>query len=323
MVILDFSFRLKLYLFNVIFFLNMEDLMMGMVFNVQRFSLHDGPGIRTTIFLKGCPLRCEWCANPESQDPRLQILYDHEKCVGCTQCVHACPKQALSFDHDRIVYDISRCIGCLTCVHTCPQEALSYEGEEKNVDSLVKECLKDLPFYEESQGGITISGGEGMIQPGFVSELLDRFHQEHLHVAIETTGYIQRDIFTVLAKKFDLLLFDVKHYDESIHQKYTGVSNTLIKENLAWAIEEGVDVLPRIPVIPKFNDSLEDAKGLANLLVSVNAKRVQLLPFHQFGQNKYHLLNREYTYENVPALHEEDLMEYKQVFIDAGIHCFF
>ena len=296
----------------------------GIVFNIQKFSIHDGPGIRTTVFLKGCPLRCKWCANPESQLSQVQILYDKEKCAHCGTCTHVCPNQAISMGDDSYVgIDPSKCAGCLQCVKNCPAKALSYEGETKDVDEVIKVCLQDIDFYEESGGGVTISGGEGMSQPVFVKALITELKKHNIHVAIETTGYIQPQIFQDLALLFDLLLFDVKHYDSEQHFLGTAVHNELIIQNLQWAIDQGIEVLPRIPVIPDFNASLEDAKGLAKLLQSVGAKRVQLLPFHQFGEKKYELLNRDYHLKNKKALHKEDLQDYQNIFLEQGLDCFF
>lgn len=295
----------------------------GITFNIQKFSIHDGPGIRTTVFLKGCPLRCQWCSNPESQLEDIQILYDQSKCVHCLNCIKQCKKNAISYSNNKIQIDFLKCVGCLQCVHSCMQNALSHEGEYKDVQEIVNICLQDIDFYEESQGGVTISGGEGMSQPRFVEALVKSLKEHHIHVAIETTGYIQEDTFSKLAPMFDLLLFDVKHYDSNKHYQGTGVHNELIINNLKWAIHHGIEVLPRIPVIPDFNSSLEDAKGIADLLLSIGINKVQLLPFHQFGERKYELLNREYLLKNKKALHPEDLKDYQQIFLDKGIHCFF
>lgn len=295
----------------------------GIIFNIQKFSIHDGPGIRTTVFFKGCPLRCAWCSNPESQLSKVQIVYDQKKCVHCHACVAACPHQALSFDQKRIKVDFNQCQGCLTCVHTCPSGALSFEGEDKTVAEIVKVCLQDRDFYEESDGGITISGGEGMAQPTFLKALVLALKKEKLHVAIETTGYVQSELFCELAPLFDLLLFDVKHYDANKHQLGTQVSNEQIIANLKWSIANQLNVLPRIPVIPGFNDQLSDAQGLAQLLKDVGATKVQLLPFHQFGESKYDLLHRDYALKNIPALYPEDLQDYQKAFLAVGLDCFF
>jgi len=295
----------------------------GMIFNIQKFSIHDGPGIRTTVFLKGCPLKCQWCSNPESQLDHIQILYDYEKCIHCQACVHTCPHQAISHQDGRIVINQEQCVGCLSCIDVCPKRALSHEGEYKSIEEIVEICLQDKDFYEESQGGVTISGGEGMSQPAFLKELVTALKHENIHLAIETTGYINHDTFKELAVLFDLLLFDVKHYNGQKHYEGTFVNNELIIKNLQWAVENHIEVLPRIPVIPDFNDSLNDAKGLAELLSSLHIQKVQLLPFHQFGEKKYELLNKTYTLKNKKALHPEDLKDYQQIFLDHGIDCFF
>lgn len=295
----------------------------GTIFNIQKFSTNDGPGVRTTVFFKGCPLRCGWCANPESQSTAVQILYDQDRCARCSLCVHTCPMEAISLSDGCISINPGKCSGCLQCVHGCPEEALSCEGECKTVQEVADICLQDKDFYETSGGGVTISGGEGLSQPEFLEELLLALKQHRIHLAIETTGYAKPEIFKKLAPMFDLLLFDVKHYDSSRHYLGTHVHNQLIIENLQWAISQGIPVLPRIPVIPGFNDSLEDAAGIAVLLKQAGAQKAQLLPFHQFGESKYHKLCREYAYEHVAPLHEGDLADYKQVFLNHGIDAFF
>lgn len=295
----------------------------GITFNIQKFSIHDGPGIRTTVFFKGCPLRCEWCSNPESQIKNVQILHDQSKCSYCLSCVAACPNGAITHEDNKIIINEGKCVGCLTCVNLCPNRALSYEGDYQTIEEIVDICMQDIDFYEESGGGVTISGGEGMSQPEFLKRLIAELKKNSVHVAIETTGYVKKETFEELARELDLLLFDVKHYDREKHYNGTKVYNDLIVENLKWAIDNGIEVLPRIPVIPDFNDSLEDAEGLAKLLVEVGAKKVQLLPFHQFGEKKYELLNRNYKYKNKKALYPEDLEEYQKIFEDKGLNCFF
>ena len=295
----------------------------GITFNIQKFSIHDGPGIRTTVFFKGCPLRCEWCSNPESQIKNVQILHDQSKCSYCLSCVAACPNGAITHEDNKIIINEGKCVGCLTCVNLCPNRALSYEGDYQTIEEIVDICMQDIDFYEESGGGVTISGGEGMSQPNFLKKLIAELKKNSVHVAIETTGYVKKETFEELARELDLLLFDVKHYDREKHYNGTKVYNDLIVENLKWAIDNGIEVLPRIPVIPDFNDSLEDAEGLAKLLVEVGAKKVQLLPFHQFGEKKYELLNRNYKYKNKKALYPEDLEEYQKIFEDKGLNCFF
>ena len=296
----------------------------GLIFNIQKFSIHDGPGVRTTVFLKGCPLRCKWCSNPESQLSRVQVMYHSENCVHCQKCAHTCPENAVTTIGDgRIHIDFQKCTGCLACVQGCPGRALTNEGEYKTVDEVINVCMQDLDFYEESGGGVTISGGEGMVQPDFTEALIRGLKGKGIHTAIETTGYVHPEVFHRLAPLFDLLLFDVKHYDAEKHRDGTGVGTDLIHRNLRWACEQGLSVLPRIPVIPGFNADLADANGISALLREIGLTRVQLLPFHQMGERKYEFLNRDYEMAGVKALYREDLAAYQKVFLDQNIECFF
>lgn len=292
-------------------------------FNLQKFSLHDGPGIRTTVFLKGCPLSCKWCSNPESQQVSVQILYDSSKCLHCGKCIDTCHlhgKDALSMKDGRIRVDFAACDGCLKCEKGCPARALSHEGDLYTVQEIVDYCLQDKDFYEESDGGVTISGGEGMTNPDFVETLVRALKKEGIHTAIETTGCVSSAVFKRLAPLFDLLLFDVKQANSAKHKEGTGLGNEQIITNLAWAASQQLPVLCRIPVIPGFNAGIEDAKAISSLIASLGLNDVQLLPFHQMGERKYEFLGRDYSLAHVKALHPEDLTEYLQVFTDAGLH---
>lgn len=295
----------------------------GIIFNIQKFSIHDGPGIRTTVFFKGCPLKCKWCSNPESQLDSIQILYNQSKCSKCKVCIDTCDLNAISLIDNKIIINNKKCIGCLECISNCPNDALKNEGEYKKIKDILDICLQDKDFYEESNGGVTISGGEGMIQPEFLKELVSTLKNENIHVAIETTGYINHELFKELSTLFDLILFDVKHYDNIKHFEGTGVYNDLIIKNLKWAIKNNLNVLTRVPVIPGFNDSLEDASKITDLLKHVGATNVQLLPFHQFGEKKYDMLNKIYTLKHLKALYPEDLKGYQEVFINKNINSFF
>ena len=296
----------------------------GIVFNIQKFSIHDGPGVRTTVFLKGCPLRCRWCSNPESQLSRVQIMYHSDNCMHCRKCVDICPEKAITEGEDgRIHIDFNKCSGCLSCVQGCPGRALTHEGEYKTVDEVVEVCMQDIDFYEESGGGVTISGGEGMVQPDFVEALVLRLRENGIHTAIETTGCVGESVFHRLAPLFDLLLFDVKHFDSEKHRLGTGAGNDLILKNLQWASDQKLNIFPRIPVIPGFNAELTDAEGIAELLNRIGLSQVQLLPFHQMGERKYEFLNRDYELTGVRALHPEDLAEYQSVFLKQKINCIF
>lgn len=292
-----------------------------MIFNIQKFSIHDGPGIRTTVFLKGCPLRCRWCANPESQSGTVSMLYDERKCIGCRKCISSCPEGALHWDEEnqKTVRDPEACSRCGKCETVCPVKAWKAEGERRNLEDVVQVCLQDRDFYLESGGGVTISGGEGMMQPEFAGVLADALKKEKIHTAIETTGCVSGHVFHDLAPRFDLLLFDVKHWDPAAHKNGTGTGNEQILENLKWAVAQNLQILCRIPVIPGFNDSLKDAEMFARLFESLKIPRVQLLCFHQMGERKYEMMDRSYEYTGVKAYHEEDLQQHLQIYKEHGI----
>ena len=253
----------------------------GRVFDIQKFSLHDGPGIRTVVFLKGCPMACAWCSNPGSR--KLQVL---EVADGL---------------HSHVVVPDSR---------------------DYSVDEVVEVCLQDLPFYEESGGGVTLSGGEAMVQHRFTSRLLGELRSRGVHTAIETTGYAAAAVFQRILGEVDLAIIDVKHWNRAEHKRWTGVDNVLPLANLETAVSAGGPVIVRIPVIPRVNDSLDDAVEFSRLLGSVGVREVQLLPFHQFGERKYELLGWDYRMAGVGPLHEEDLVEYIATFRDHGVRAY-
>lgn len=291
------------------------------IFNMQKFSLHDGPGIRTVIFFKGCPLHCPWCSNPESQSKEIQILWDEEKCVRCQSCVHNCPQKAVTLTDNRIQIDTALCVGCQTCVGSCPAKALTAEGEEKTLEEVLDFCMQDFDFYEESGGGVTLSGGEVLTHPEFATELLKALKEKGIHTALETTGFARAEIFERLLSYVDLLLFDCKHHNSEKHRSVVGVPAEQIHANMQTALSKGIPVIARIPVIPGFNDQLTDAQAFCKLLKDLGVEDVNLLPFHQFGENKYRLLGITYAYKNTPAYHPEDLKEYQNIFLNNGFNC--
>ena len=252
--------------------------MKGLLFNIQKFSLHDGPGIRTVLFFKGCPLSCKWCSNPEGQRAETCLMADGNKKVP-----------------DSRLYSI---------------------------EEILTTCLQDRPFYEESGGGVTLSGGEALTQPKFVVALLQSLREKGIHTALETSGYAQAEVFNEVSALADLVLFDIKHYDDSRHVEGTGVHNDLILANLQTALVEKTPILLRLTIIPGRNNSEEDAHGFASLLRSLGIETVQLLLFHQFGERKYEALNIPYAMRGVPQLHKEDLEEYTRILTAAGIKCF-
>lgn len=295
----------------------------GTIFNIQKYSVNDGPGIRTVVFFKGCPLRCRWCSNPESQLAKPQVIWHESKCMHCSHCVEICPKHAVSQDAGEIIIDHAYCVSCGKCIRECPGRALEIEGETKSVQEVLDVVLQDKVFYEESGGGITLSGGEMLVQPAFAAQLLKAAKEEGLNTCAETTGYADPEVFAGLIEYLDVILMDLKHWDPEAHRIGTGVTNKLPIANMKQAIQAGKEVLPRIPVIPDFNNSLIDAEKMAKCLKEIGASKCQLLPFHQFGENKYSQLGKAYAYQDIPALHPEDLQEYKETFVKNGIEAYF
>lgn len=297
------------------------------VFNIQKFSLDDGPGIRTVVFLKGCPLRCYWCANPESQARRPQLEWNERICVGCRACLAACPGARAAEKNGKLHIDVCEldadAPGVASAVSGCPGRALSVTGRTRSVEDVLEECMQDEPFYQQSGGGVTLSGGEPLTWPDFCVELLEQLRERGVDTNIETTAYVPARDFDRVTELLDHAYIDMKHWDAAAHVEGTGVDNALILENTRRAIERGVDVLVRTPVIPGFNDSIDDARHFAQLLHEIGAERVQLLPFHNLGESKYDLLGRDYRLHGLTNLHEEDLEEFRQAYVDAGIDAFF
>lgn len=293
--------------------------MIGSIFNIQKFCLHDGPGIRTTVFFKGCNLRCAWCANPESQMQRVQLTLDAQKCMGCGGCVRSCPSGARRMQGGYPAINLDACAGCGLCVQACPAEAIAREGRMATVDEVVQEAMKDRPFYERSGGGVTFSGGEVLLQREFAAELARALHERGVSVAIETAAEIDSADFAAFLREIDYAFVDLKHYDSARHRMGTGAGNERIIENIRILRGSGLDYTIRIPVIPGFNDAPEDAQGFARLLTELGVDRVQLLPFHQLGERKYTLLNRDYAYAGRTQLHREDLETYRSIFLKHGV----
>lgn len=291
------------------------------VFNIQKFSLDDGPGIRTTVFLKGCPLRCAWCANPESQLAKPQLEWDPGLCVRCGACARASRFVELSDGRVRVDHDGLEDPESVAAV--CPVGALSVAGEAKDADEVVRVCLQDRPFYEESGGGVTFSGGEPCLWPEFIVACARRLHEEGVPVAVETCGQVAPERFAQVLDAVDLVLFDMKHWDGERHREGTGADFGRIRENLrAAAAAPGVDVLVRVPVIPGFNDGPDAPDGFAGRLREAGLCRVQLLPFHQLGEGKYERLGRGYRMRDVRPLHPEDLSWLMEALRERGIDAF-
>ncbi len=261
--------------------------MKTVVFNIQRFSVHDGPGIRTTVFLKGCPLRCVWCHNPESYRKEPQLSLDDTICVGCKACVSACPLGCHKFLNGEHTINRMRCTRCGLCVAVCPG-ALELIGEEMNTNSVLEEVLLDKPFYDKSGGGLTISGGEPLMHPDFVYDLAKKAKQHKLHVCLETSGYGSQQSLEHILPLIDIFLYDWKETDAERHKRYTGVDNKTILENLIFLDQNHVPTVLRCPIIPGYNDRDDHFRGIAQLSKQlIHCLRIDIEPYHPLGANKY------------------------------------
>jgi pyruvate formate lyase activating enzyme len=291
----------------------------GLVFNIQQFSVHDGPGIRTTVFMKGCPLHCLWCSNPESQNIFPDLMVRDIRCKGCGACVEVCPQGAvtITLEQGRKI-DRGRCNRCLLCVPVCIYRSLNSCGTYMDVGEVMGEVLKDRLFYKNSGGGVTLSGGEVLLQDRFVGQLLEQCKREGLHTALDTSGYGSWEILAALLPFVDLLLFDLKHLDSSEHKRTTGVGNQRILGNLEKA-SRMVPVWLRIPLIAGFNDSEEHVKKIAALGRRIDAQKISFLPYHEGGKSKNEQLGRSYPLPEAKAPQEEHIETLQDIIEKEGI----
>jgi pyruvate formate lyase activating enzyme len=268
----------------------------ALIFDIKKFAIHDGPGIRTTVFFKGCPLACWWCHNPEAMSPKPELVLFEEKCIGCGECFRVCPEGAHEKKPDGSrVYHRDKCVLCGACAEVCYAEALVMEGRRVTVEELMVELRKDVPFYENSGGGITLSGGEPTLQHEFALALLKQCKSEGLHTAVDTSGQTPWRVFKTLLPYIDIVLYDVKHIDERSHRTHTGSHNHRILENLQRLGESGTPIEIRMPVIPTINDDGEDIERTARLLAGIESiTRIELLPYHKLGASKYARLDMKY-----------------------------
>ncbi len=291
----------------------------GLIFDIQRFSIHDGPGIRTTVFMKGCPLRCLWCSNPESQDPFPILITRDIKCTRCGECATVCPTGAIIIDNDegRII-DWSACTQCLECVDACKFQALNVCGKYMSIEEILEEVLRDKPFYRNSGGGVTVSGGEPLLQWEFVSELCKTFKENQLHTALETSGLIPWKNFERVLEYVDLVLYDVKHLDPEKHLKGTGVDNKLILENLHRAAKKAT-IWIRTPLIASYNDSKSHFRNLVSLAKEIGAEKISLLPYHEGGKSKCEQIGKIYPVPDAKAPPEEYIDELIKMIKESGV----
>lgn len=273
----------------------------GMIFDIERSSLVDGPGIRTTVFFKGCNLHCAWCHNPESQKATPQLMFYQNKCTGCGTCRSKCPNA------------LESCDVCGTCALYCPSHARETCGEAYTVERLLAEVVKDKLFYESSGGGVTFSGGECMLQLDFLSEMLKKCKKEGIHTAVDTAGCVPYASFERILPDTDLFLYDIKCFDSETHKRYTGVGNELIKENLGRLFKTEKPIWVRIPIIPSVNDSEDEMRAIKQFLDAIGKpERVELLPYHAMGEHKYAALGKNGQPFSVPS--EEVMSNLNRIF---------
>ena len=279
--------------------------MKGTLFAIKRYALHDGPHIRTTIFLKGCPLFCRWCHNPEGISPQPQLVWSADRCISCSTCIEACPQKALQFTNKQIQRDLEHCDGCGDCVRLCPSLAHESNGWQATVDEVVAEIKKDIPFFDQSGGGVTFSGGEPLMQPKFLLALLRETGQLGIHRAVDTSGYAELEVISTIAEHADLFLFDIKHMDNDKHRLYTGVDNSGILDNLRYLVKGGYKVQVRLPLIPGINDDHENIIQTGTFLQSLpEIDGLDILPYHPSATAKYDKLRIQYSGDQIQVADE-------------------
>jgi len=298
----------------------------GIIFNIQRFSVHDGPGIRTLVFMKGCPLRCLWCCNPESLKSYPELGFIEGNCVKCFSCIDVCPNKAITVSEDgKIVTDREYCEACGKCVEVCKYNARKIVGKNETIDSILAEVERDRLFYTNSGGGITVSGGEPTQQHEFVGEFLKQCQEHFLNTAIETCGYVKWEYLEQILEDVDFLYYDIKHMDPTKHREFTGVSNELILENIERILSNKVKsiIVIRIPIIPGYTDSEKNIIAIGEFLRKFGADKImiELLPYHQLGSSKYKQYGMEYKIKNIKPPNLEHMETIKKIIKSYGLKC--
>jgi len=292
----------------------------GLIFSIQRYSTEDGPGIRTTVFMKGCPLRCLWCHNPEGQESHPQIVFNDTRCIGCKGCVDACPQGAITFTEDGPRTDRGKCQNCGKCAEVCPAAARELIGKCMTAEEAFVEVEKDALFYRNSGGGVTVGGGEPTTQPRFLVEFLKKCHEKGIHTALDTSGYVKWKTMEEILEHVDLVLYDIKQIDPAKHADYSGVSNELILENASRICSKGIPIIVRVPVIPGYTDGEQNIRDIMEFVCGLESvATVDLLPFHRLGEPKYKKLDRNYEFEGTQPPTDEYMQKLKRLVESFGL----
>ncbi len=292
------------------------------VLSITRMTVHNGPGIRTLILLKGCPLRCIWCSTPESRKETPEIAFYPHQCILCNDCIPVCPKNAIATGDRAVVIDRELCDNCGRCVDVCNTEALRLLGQQYTADELVHEVMKDEIVHKHSGGGATVSGGEPLLEPEFAAELLRSLKENGINTGADTCGFVPRKNIEAVLPYVDFFLWDIKHMDDDTHRKLTGVSNRLILDNLCFASGNNIPVYLKVPVIPGCNDSEENLRAVCNFAGDLHSLvEINLLPLHHLGKARYAALGLDYPIDGIPFIKDDVLTEMKRLAESYGLKC--
>lgn len=291
----------------------------AMIFDVQRYSLHDGPGIRTMIFFKGCPLQCLWCCNPESQNSYAETEYRDDLCRECGRCEAACVNNAINMKDNKQRIDKKKCKNCGKCSEACPYGAIRLIGRIFDVEEIMDQIKADLKYFKKSGGGITLSGGEPLIWTEFCEQVLQKSYDLNINTAIETTGYVPTENLERIREYTDVFLYDIKSIDNERHKRLTGVSNELILKNIRYLRKKHSNVIMRVPLIPEYNFVGDELEAMCDLAKETGITEINIMPYHNLGEVKYERLFREYKLKELKALKfaedmEEQIEKYNYIF---------
>ncbi len=290
----------------------------AVISDIQRYCVHDGPGLRTTVFFKGCPLRCKWCHNPETFRMMPEIIYDQDACIGCGKCAEVCKSDAIYISDEKLITDRLKCTDCGECAKVCPSEARRLIGKFYTVDELREIVSRDLVFYMNSGGGVTLSGGEVTLQSIFAEQLIISLKEDDIHITIETCGYASTENFRRVILPADLILFDIKHPNADMHREYTGVDDKLIRQNLRDAVDKGKKIIVRYPLIPGVNNSTREIETMGNFCKAAGIEEIHLMPFHQAGETKWEGLDKDYSFKNQQGISLEEITKTANILTDFG-----